>query len=108
VDGMVEGNMEGKLFVLDIQESEARQMCLLATQVVNEGKSRNTLMWQSAKAWLEYLFGNKQQALNDIKTFATLEGTPRMRDNARVLTFYITSSASPVNNTFKVSSKNLY
>ena len=100
IDGMVEGNMEGKLFVRNIQKSEARQMCQLATQVINEGKSRNPLMWQSAKAWLEYLFGNKQQAQNDIKAFAMLEGTPRMRDNARVLTFYITSAASPISNTF--------
>lgn len=100
IDGTVEGNNEGKLFVRDIQKSEALQMCQLATLVVKEGKNRHPLMWQSAKAWLEYLFGNKRQAQNDIKAFAKLEGTQRMRDNARVLTFYISSAESPVSKTY--------
>jgi hypothetical protein len=82
----------GKLFIRDIQESEARQMCEFAKQVVKEGKTQTPQLWQMAKAWLEYLFGNKKQALTDINAAATLAGTPRMNDNARVLRLYITSS----------------
>ena len=82
----------GKLFIRDIQESEARQMCEFAKQVVKEGKTQTPQLWQMAKAWLEYLFGNKKQALDDINAAATLAGTPRMNDNARVLRLYITSS----------------
>ena len=87
-----EWSFGGKLFIRDIQESEARQMCELARQVVASGKSRTPQMWQSGKAWLEYLFGNKQQALNDIQAATSLAGTPRMNDVTRVLNLYITSS----------------
>ena len=98
VDGMNnEWNYGGKLFIRDIQESEARQMCEFASQVVKEGKSLTPQLWQMAKAWLEYLFGNKQQALADINAATTLAGTPRMNDNARVLRLYITSSQMDAN-----------
>lgn len=95
-----EGGLPGKLFVRDIQQDEARQMCQLAQQIVNEGKSRTPQLWQSAKAWLEYLYGNKQQALVDIKKAVTLNGTQRMNDNSRVLNFFITSALSDVNNQY--------
>jgi hypothetical protein len=87
-----EWSFGGKLFIRDIQESEARQMCELARQVVDSGKSRTPQMWQSAKAWLEYLFGNKQLALTDIQAATSLAGTPRMNDVTRVLNLYITSA----------------
>ena len=92
-----EWSFGGKLFIRDIQESEARQMCELARQVVASGKSRTPQMWQSAKAWLEYLFGNKQQALTDIHAAAALAGTPRMNDVTRVLHLYITSAQTSAN-----------
>ena len=82
----------GKLFIRDITRQEAMQMCQLCRQVVSEGKTPVPVMWQSAKAWLEYLFGNRQQGVSDIKAAMSLDGTERMKDNARVLHFYITAS----------------
>ena len=82
----------GKLFIRTITKQEAMQMCQLCKQVVSEGKTDAPVMWQTAKAWLEYLFGNKQQASSDIAKAETLNGTQRMKDNARVLKFYITAS----------------
>lgn len=67
-------------------------MCQLCQQVVREGKTDVPVMWQMAKAWLEYLFGNKQQAVSDIAMTETMEGTQRMKDNARVLRFYINAA----------------
>ena len=100
VDGTNDWGYAGKLFIRDIQRSEARQMCQLATQVVKDGKSNCPLMWQSAKVWLEYLFGDRKQSLAGLKTLDALDGTQRMRDNARVLTFYVTSAMSSVSDQY--------
>ena len=82
----------GKLFIRNITKQEAQQMCQLCQQVVREGKTDVPVMWQMARAWLEYLFGNKQQAVSDIAKTETMEGTERMKDNARVLRFYINAA----------------
>ena len=87
-----EGAIGGKLFIRDISKQEAQQMCQLCQQEVREGKTDVPVMWQMAKAWLEYLFGNKQQAVSDIAMTETMEGTERMKDNARVLRFYINAA----------------
>ena len=89
-------NTQGKLFIRDITSNEAQQMWLFAGQVVREGKTQNPAMWKSAQAWLEFLFGQKQQALADINEAVQLEGTERIRDNARILQFYIKSVQSPL------------
>jgi len=84
--------MPGKLFVRDIQRQEAMQMCQLAQEVVAAGKSGVPALWQSAKAWLEYLYGRHRQAAADIVAAAKMGGTERMKDNARVLMLYITAA----------------
>jgi hypothetical protein len=92
--------LPGKLFVRNIQQKEAMQMCQLAAQAVKDGKSSSPCMWQSAKAWLEYLYGNRQQAAKDIVAAAGMAGTPRMKDNVRVLMLYITASQAPASADF--------
>ena len=87
--------MPGKLFVRNIQQKEAMQMCQLATQVVQQRKSQHLAMWQSAKAWLQFLFGKRQQAARDILEAVGMSGTERMQDNVRVLMLYITAAESP-------------
>ena len=86
---------EGKLFIRNITRQEAQQMCQLCRQVVSEGKTDVPAMWQSALAWLEFLFGNRQQGVRDIAKAAALNGTQRMKDNARVLHFYMKASEMP-------------
>ena len=91
----------GKLFfVRDIERQEAMQMCQLATQVVKEGKTECPTLWQSAKAWLEYLFGERRQAATDILAAAKMQGTDRQKDNTRVLMLYITSAQAPASAAF--------
>lgn len=87
-----EGAIGGKLFIRNITKQEAQQMCQLCQQVVREGKTDIPVMWQSAKAWLEYLFDNKKLSVSDIAKAETMEGTQRMKDNARVLRFYINAA----------------
>ena len=93
-DAKVEGALGGKLFIRDINQQESTQMQQFCELVVREGKTETPIMWKCAKAWLEYLSGKKQEALKDINEAMTLEGTDRMKDNARVLKFYITTATA--------------
>ena len=87
---------EGKLFIRKIVRSEAEQMMQFAGQVVNEGKSRVPALWKAAQAWLEFLYGQKQQAQKDIYTATTLDGTERMKDVVRIIQLYVNSTQQPV------------
>ena len=99
IDG--EGVSQGKLFVRTITRNEAEMMWHFAGQVVSEGKTHQPALWKSAQAWLEYLFGNGEQALQDINAAMTLDGSERVKDVARVLKLYITSAQSPLNAQFE-------
>ena len=90
----------GKLFIRDLSKAEVLQMRDFCEQVLKEGKTETPVLWKSAKAWLEYMFGNKQQALADITEATTLAGTQRMQDDARVLRLYINSALAPQSEDF--------
>ena len=100
VDNPLSGGLDGKLFIRNIQRAEAMQMIQLATQAANEGKTQYPALWMSAKAWLEFMYGNRSEALTDIKLAQRLDGTERMKENARVLLFYITAMQSSVSTQF--------
>ncbi len=85
----------GKLFIRDLTKTEVQQMINFCEQVIREGKTETPALWKSAKAWLEYMFGNKQQALKDITEAGTLAGTPRMEENTRILKLFIASALEP-------------
>ena len=84
-------DLGGKLFIRDISDQEAWQMIQFCELVVREGKTEVPIMWKSAKVWLEYMTGKKKEAAKDIDDAMNLEGTERMKDNARVLKLYITA-----------------
>ena len=84
----------GKMFVRDISTREAQQMILFAGQVVQEGRSKVPVMWMTAKAWLEFMLGNRRQAVTDINQTTNLEGTEWMKNAARVIRLYITVAQS--------------
>jgi len=87
-----EYNMEGKLFIRKITAEEATQMIALCNRAINEQKTETPAMWMSAKAWLEFMFADKQQSVDDIRKACELEGSERMKDCARVLRIYIEAS----------------
>lgn len=87
-------NWPGKLFIRDIQKSEADQMCAFTQQVIREGKTENPALWKSLEAWLHYLFGSKRQALFNIEQAMAMNGEPRIKDNARALRLFIKASIS--------------
>ena len=90
----------GKLFIRDLSKAEVLQMRDFCEQVLKEGKTETPVLWKSAKAWLEYMFGSKQQALADITEATTLAGTQRMQDDARVLRLYINSALASQSDDF--------
>lgn len=92
IDAQNEDNWPGKLFVRDIKQQEAMKMCAFAKQVLREKRTKNPALWKSVESWLHYLFGDKEQALAEIRQAVTMEGTPRVKDNARVLRLYIESA----------------
>ena len=86
----------GKLFIRDISKKEATQMLHFCEQVVKEGKTETPILWQSAKAWLEYMYGSKKQAYADIQQAVKMNnGTERMQENARILNLYISLAEAP-------------
>ena len=86
------GGSIGKQFIRDINKEEAWQMQQFCEMVVREGKTDVPIMWKSAKAWIEFMYGNKKEAANDIIDATKLDGTPRMKDCARELMLYITAA----------------
>ena len=90
----------GKLFVRDISKQEALQMITFAGQVVKEGKSRIPALWLTAQAWLEYMFDNKLNAQGSINRAVTLEGTEWMKNDARIIRFYINTAMNTINAQF--------
>ena len=99
-DAKTEGAFGGKLYIRDINQQESGQMQQFCEQVVREGKTETPIMWKSAKAWLEYLSGKKQEAVKDINDAMALEGTDRMKETARVLRFYITTATAKPSDKF--------
>ena len=87
----LDGDGFGKLFVRDLTNEEVWQMRNFCEEVVRGGKSDTPILWKSAKAWLEYMFGDKKQATKDILAATKLEGTVRMKECARSLMLYITA-----------------
>ena len=94
------GTFGGKLFIRDINQQESWQMQQFCEMVVREGKTETPIMWKCAKAWLEFMAGKKKEGLKDINAAMELEGTERMKDNARVLKFYMTASEAKPSNEF--------
>lgn len=94
-DAQNEMNWPGKLFIRDIKESESRQMCQWAEQVLTERNTQDPALWKSLVAWLEWLRGEKKKALVDAEEACTLDGSPRSLDNARVIRLFIHADVSP-------------
>jgi len=90
----------GKLFIRDITKTEALQMRDFCQQVVQEGRTESPALWQTAKAWLEYMYGSKQQASKDIIAAAGLDGDELTKNCTRSLMLYITAAQAKPSEAF--------
>ncbi len=93
-------NIGGKLFIRDITLQENQQMSQFCEQVVRAGKTDNPVLWQSLRAWLLYLSGQRLQALKVIQGTTSLSGSNHAKDNAHVLRLFIYASEAPMNADF--------
>ena len=84
-----------------IQNTHSQQgthLCA-ATAWKDEQKTETPVMWQTAKAWLEYMFGSKEQSAADIRQAVNMQGNERMMDCARAIRIYIETALAKAHNT---------
>ena len=55
-----------------------------AQTVVKQGKTKTPALWQSAAGFLTHLSGNSAQGVKMLEKAMTMDGTQRMKDNARM------------------------
>lgn len=72
-------------------EKEVRGMIAFANQVAASGRTQWPAMWKSAAGCLHYLLGDYATAVAELRDAMTLDGTQRMKDNARAI--YLVASA---------------
>lgn len=71
---------------------EVMQFISFANEVASGGRTQTPLLWKSAAAWLQYLYGDAATAKRFIDEAKDMAGTERMKDNARVISFFINTS----------------
>ncbi len=68
-----------------VYKAEVMRFIDFANQAAAEGKSRTPALWKAAAGTLHYLFGAIPTAVDELTEAMTLDGTPRMKDNARAI-----------------------
>lgn len=70
---------------MPIYKNEVDAFITFADKVVAEGKTCEPCLWRAASGMLRWLFGRQAEAVADLNSAMTLDGTPRMKDNARCI-----------------------
>jgi len=68
-----------------IYKKEALDFITFANKVIAEGKTQSPCLWRSATAMLHYLYDEPREAWKESNEAMTLNGTQRMKDNARAI-----------------------
>lgn len=66
-----------------IYENEMHDFIEFAGKVLAEKKTKSPAMWEAARGFVNYMAGNQADALRQLDNAQTLDGTQRMKDNAR-------------------------
>lgn len=66
-----------------IYENEMNDFIVFAGKVLDEKKTKSPAMWEAARGFVNYMAGNQADALRQLDNARTLDGTQRMKDNAR-------------------------
>lgn len=74
-----------------IYQKEALSFITFANKVIAEDKTQNPCLWRSATAMLHYLYGYQQEAWKESTEAITLDGTQRMKDNARAIRLLVST-----------------
>ncbi|MBR5030283.1 MAG: hypothetical protein IKX63_04170 [Muribaculaceae bacterium] len=66
-----------------IYQNEMNDFVNFAGKVLSEKKTKSPAMWEAARGFVNYMAGNQEAALEQLANAQTLDGTQRMKDNAR-------------------------
>ena len=66
-----------------IYENEMNDFIDFAGKVLSEKKTKSPAMWEAARGFVNYMAGNQEDALAQLANAQNLDGTQRMKDNAR-------------------------
>ena len=84
-----------------IYEEDVNGFIEFAGQVLAEGKTNSPALWEAARGFVNYMAGNQNDAITQLKNAQNLNGTQRMKDNARAcLLLASIKSAQPTNDYF--------
>lgn len=83
-----------------IYQKEALNFITFANKVIAEGKTQNPCLWRSATAMLHYLYGYQREAWKEISEAVALDGTQRMKDNARAIRLLVSTRNTQVDNDY--------
>nr|WP_297146149.1 hypothetical protein [uncultured Prevotella sp.] len=83
-----------------IYQKEALSFITFANKVIAENKTQNPCLWRSATAMLHYLYGYQQEAWKEISEAVALDGTQRMKDNARAIRLLVSTRNTQVDNDY--------
>lgn len=84
-----------------IYENEMNDFINFAGKVLNEKKTKSPAMWEAARGFVNYMAGNQDDAIKQLTNAQKLEGTQRMKDNARAcLMLASIKSAKPTDEYF--------
>lgn len=80
-----------------VYKAEVLQFIDFANGVADGGASKSPALWKAAAGTLHYLLGNTQKAVGELDEAMKLNGTQRMKDNARAIRLIAMAAAG--NNT---------
>lgn len=83
-----------------IHQDEAKKFISFANQVLADGKTSSPCLWRSATAMLYYLMGDYTHATSDIEQALSMQGSQRMKDNARAIRLLALSANHQLNPSF--------
>ena len=83
-----------------IYQKEALSFITFANKVIAEGKTQNPCLWRSATAMIHYLYGYQQEAWKEISEAVALDGTQRMKDNARAIRLLVSTRNTQMDNDY--------
>ncbi len=83
-----------------IQQQEAERFITYAKSVISSGKTKNPALWQAAIGELQYLNRNYNEAYASLDKAVGMEGTARMKDNARAIRMIASVKTHALNNEY--------
>lgn len=83
-----------------IYKNEMEGFIDFAGQVLKEGKTKSPSMWEAARGFINYMAGNQDDAIKQLTNAQHLEGTQRMKDNARACLMLASIKSAEPNDAF--------